>query len=86
MAGAPLAAEGSFLQRFLDATGGMSPAERGAYLEHPPPGAPDLDEAHHVSAPAPSSLHVLPFGCMRPHTARQIPVPAPGWNRAYDVQ
>ena len=39
------------MQRFLDATGSMSPAERGAYLEHPPPGAPDLDEAHHVSAP-----------------------------------
>lgn len=44
------AADGSFLQRFLDATQKMSPAERGAYLEHPPPGAPDLDDAHHVRA------------------------------------
>ena len=44
------AAEGSFLQRFLSVTREMSPAERGGFLEHPPPGAPDIDEAHHVSA------------------------------------
>ena len=40
------AAEGSFLQRFLAATAHMTPEERGKYLEEPPPGAPDLDEAH----------------------------------------
>ena len=45
------AAEGSFLRRFLGATRDMSPAERGTYLEHPPPDAPDIDEAHDVSAP-----------------------------------
>ena len=44
------AAEGSFLRRFLGATRDMSPAERGTYLEHPPPDAPDIDEAHDVSA------------------------------------
>ena len=43
------AGEGSFLQRFFSATADMDPAQRGAYLEHPPEGAPDIDEAHHVS-------------------------------------
>ena len=44
-----VAGEGSFLQRFFSATTDMDPAQRGAYLEHPPVGAPDIDEAHHVS-------------------------------------
>ena len=42
------AEEGSFFQRFFSETEGMSPEERGRYLEDPPPEAPDLDEAHHV--------------------------------------
>ena len=45
----PVADDGSFLQRFYKATADMDPAQRGAYLEHPPEGAPDIDEAHHVS-------------------------------------
>lgn len=32
----------------------MSPAERGAYLEAPPEGAPDIDQAHAVCR---QSLH-----------------------------
>ena len=44
----PPAAEGSFLQQFLAATEGMSPAQRGAYLEQPPEGAPDIDSIHQV--------------------------------------
>lgn len=42
-------AEGSFLQRFFAATAGMSPEERGAFLESPPSGAPDLEEAHQAA-------------------------------------
>ncbi len=42
------AEEGSFLQRFFAATERMSPEARGAYLERPPPEAPDIDEAHRV--------------------------------------
>lgn len=42
------AAEGSFLQQFLAATQGLGPAERGAYLEHPPEGGPDIDSIHEV--------------------------------------
>ena len=38
----------SFLSQFLTATGGMSPAERGAYLEHPPENAPSIDSIHEV--------------------------------------
>lgn len=40
----------SFFSKFFDATAGMSPSERGAYLESPPPGAPDIEEAHLVGA------------------------------------
>ena len=47
-ASAPRAEEGSFLQRFFAATEHMSPEARGAYLERPPPEAPDIDEAHRV--------------------------------------
>ena len=43
------AGDDSFLQRFFSATADMDPAQRGTYLEHPPEGAPDIDEAHHVS-------------------------------------
>ena len=66
------AADGSFLQRFLDTTQKMSPAERGAYLEHPPPGAPDLDDAHHVRVlsylSATGSKRVMML-CFPAHTA-----------------
>jgi hypothetical protein len=44
----PAAAPGSFLERFFEATKGMSPQERGRYLETPPSGAPDIEEAHQV--------------------------------------
>lgn len=43
-------AAGSFLQRFLAATADVTPEQRGKYLEEPPPGAPDLDEAHQAAA------------------------------------
>ncbi len=43
-----LAAAGSFLARFLAATQGMDPAAVGAFLEHPPEGAPDIEAAHQV--------------------------------------
>ena len=43
------AGKGSFLDRFFDATAGMNPTEVGAFLEHPPEGAPSIDEAHAVS-------------------------------------
>lgn len=39
---------GSFLERFFAATGPMTAAERGAYLESPPDQAPDIEEAHQV--------------------------------------
>ena len=42
----PPTADGSFLHQFLAATEGMGAAERGAYLEHPPQGAPDIDSIH----------------------------------------
>ena len=38
--------ERSFLPRFFAATASLTPAERGAFLERPPPGAPDLEAAH----------------------------------------
>lgn len=41
---------GSFLERFFAATGSMSAAERGSYLESPPDSAPDIEEAHQVRA------------------------------------
>ena len=40
----------TFLPQFLDATRGMSPAERGAFLEDPPAGAPSLEQAHASAA------------------------------------
>ncbi|KAG2442345.1 hypothetical protein HXX76_002431 [Chlamydomonas incerta] len=43
-------AAGSFCAQFFGATGGMSPAEVGRYLEHPPAGAPDIEEAHQAAA------------------------------------
>ncbi|KXZ44273.1 hypothetical protein GPECTOR_70g504 [Gonium pectorale] len=45
-------ADGSFLQRFLLATSGMSPADIGKYLEEPPEGAPNIEEAHQAAAAA----------------------------------
>ena len=44
----PAAEKGSFLQSFLQDTASMSPEERGSFLEEPPEGAPDIDEAHAV--------------------------------------
>lgn len=38
----------SFLDDFLKATKGMNPAEKGAYLENPPEGAPSIDSIHEV--------------------------------------
>lgn len=43
---------GSFLAEFHKATKGMSPKERGKYLEDPPEGAPDIEEAHQEAANA----------------------------------
>ncbi|KAG2483811.1 hypothetical protein HYH03_017334 [Edaphochlamys debaryana] len=43
-------AEGSFMARFLAATQGMSPAEVGRFLEDPPEGAPNIEEAHQAAA------------------------------------
>ncbi|PNH00074.1 Ubiquitin carboxyl-terminal hydrolase isozyme L1, partial [Tetrabaena socialis] len=45
-------AEGSFLQQFLGATAGMSPEAVGKFLEDPPPGAPDIEEAHKAASGA----------------------------------
>ncbi|GBF91570.1 ubiquitin carboxyl-terminal hydrolase-like [Raphidocelis subcapitata] len=42
-------ADGSFLRRFFDATEAMTPEARGAYLEAPPSGAPDIEEAHQAA-------------------------------------
>ncbi len=43
-------ADSSFLQRFFDATKALTPQQRGAYLEAPPSGAPDIEEAHQVGS------------------------------------
>eukprot|EP01025_Chloroclados_australasicus_P044072 TRINITY_DN4749_c0_g2_i1.p1 TRINITY_DN4749_c0_g2~~TRINITY_DN4749_c0_g2_i1.p1 ORF type:complete len:247 (+),score=49.33 TRINITY_DN4749_c0_g2_i1:68-808(+) len=40
----------SFLDRFFAATQTMSSADRGEYLEYPPEGAPDIEEAHKEAA------------------------------------
>ena len=42
---------GSFMENFFGKTGGMTAAERGDYLENPPAGAPDIDDAHEVNPP-----------------------------------
>ncbi|KAK9787504.1 hypothetical protein WJX73_009266 [Symbiochloris irregularis] len=42
--------EGSFLTTFMQDTAAMSPAERGAFLENPPSGGPDIDSAHAEAA------------------------------------
>jgi ubiquitin carboxyl-terminal hydrolase L3 len=48
-AGGPLALRsGSFLERFLADTGRMAPEARGAYLEDPPEGAPNIEDIHEV--------------------------------------
>jgi hypothetical protein len=44
----PTTAEGSFLEKFFEATKDLGAAERGAYLEHPPSGGVDIEEAHQV--------------------------------------
>lgn len=58
----------SFLGRFFEATKGMSPEEVGRYLERPPEGAPDIEQAHaaaamqgQTSAPNPDEVVDLHF-------------------------
>lgn len=46
----PAFAPDSFLARFYEATASMTPAERAAYLESPPAGAPDIEAAHAAAA------------------------------------
>lgn len=41
---------GSYLQTFFETTSSMDPAARGRYLEEPPEGAPDIEEAHQAAA------------------------------------
>ena len=48
--GAVAIAPGSFLDTFFQATAGMDAAGRGAYLEHPPAGAPSIDAIHEAAA------------------------------------
>ena len=48
--GAVSIAPGSFLDSFFQATAGMDAAGRGAYLEHPPEGAPSIDSIHQEAA------------------------------------
>ena len=45
----PSTGQNSFFQQFFEATQGMNPTARGAFLEEPPEGAPDIEEVHHVS-------------------------------------
>jgi len=45
-------ADGSFLQRFLKECSSLNPEERAKFLEDPPPGAPDIEEAHQEAASA----------------------------------
>ena len=40
----------SFLDHFITATTGMSPEQRGQFLEHPPHGAPSIDSIHEEAA------------------------------------
>lgn len=40
----------SFLDKFFSSTATMTPEERGTFLEAPPEGAPDIEEAHKESA------------------------------------
>ncbi len=72
-ASAARAEEGSFLQRFFAATERMSPEARGAYLERPPPEAPDIDDAHRVSRAPTSTVYKS--------TRSPVSVPAECWHR-----
>lgn len=61
---------GSFLDTFFSTTIPMTPEERGAYLESPPEGAPDIEEAHKAAGekgdtapPAPEEDVDLHFVC-----------------------
>ena len=38
--------DGSFMHRFLEDTKGLTPEERGKYLEEPPKGAPSIEAFH----------------------------------------
>lgn len=42
--------EGSFLSQFYAATETLDSQQRGAFLEHPPQGAPSIDEIHEEAA------------------------------------
>ncbi|GAB4814399.1 hypothetical protein N2152v2_001445 [Parachlorella kessleri] len=63
----------SFLTQFFESTASMNPQERGAYLEHPPQGAPSIDSIHEAAAQqgqtaAPNAeeevdLHFVAFVC-----------------------
>ena len=72
------AAEGSFLQQFLGTTEGMSPAERGAYLEQPPEGAPDIDSIHQVGTnkAVQCSCSAAPVLLLATAAAARIPLPS----------
>ncbi|PSC70916.1 ubiquitin carboxyl-terminal hydrolase isozyme L3 [Micractinium conductrix] len=48
--GALKIADGSFLAQFLKATEGMDAAARGAFLEQPPEGGPNIDSIHEAAA------------------------------------
>lgn len=58
------AEDGSFLERFFNATRDMSPAQRGAYLENPPPDAPDIDNAQAVNPTAHERLPTNSISCL----------------------
>lgn len=45
-------APGSWAAAFLEATAGMTPEERGRYLEAPPAGAASIDAIHEAAAQA----------------------------------
>lgn len=63
--------DGSFLQQFFASTEGLTPEERGAFLENPPADAPTMDAIHEeaarqgaTEAPAPDAdvdLHFVAF-------------------------
>lgn len=42
--------DNSFLNEFFTATASLSPEDRGRYLESPPEGAPNIEEAHQAAA------------------------------------
>ena len=55
----------SFLKQFFDATASMDPTSRGAFLENPPQGAPNIEETHHVSGFSCDKLTVTSLWCWK---------------------